>query len=169
MLARIKLSPGSEEAQKWAESFTALMASKRELFFHYVIVSRDHKRKTIFSFVCLYSRASLFFFDVLYKLMAQCRIIDASSAAATSMNHGPRALVGFFTVTKEFSFGWKTAQIINLRIHVILLQRDRRSTTNFYSWNSATKIWNFGRPSRTTRTANPKIWPLKPSRFTRIF
>jgi hypothetical protein len=33
MLARIKLSPGSEEAQKWAESFTALMASKRELFF----------------------------------------------------------------------------------------------------------------------------------------
>jgi hypothetical protein len=55
------------------------------------------------------------------------------------------------------------------KTHVILLQRDRRSTTNFYSWNSATKIWNFGRPSRTTRTANPKIWPLKPSRFTRIF
>lgn len=48
--------------------------------------------------------------------MAQCRIIDASSAAATAMNHGPRAFVGFFTVTEEFSFGWKTKKFKKIKL-----------------------------------------------------
>ena len=55
-------------------------------------------------------------------------------------------------------------------IWICALQKDRHFITTFYSVNSATKIWNFGKPLRITKTIpNRKKWQQKLNRFTRIF
>ncbi len=50
----------------------------------------------------------------------------------------------------------------------VFLQTDRHFTGRFYSANTATRTWNFGWPSNTTGTPNPRRWQPKRNRFTKI-
>ena len=68
--------------------------------------------------------------------------------------------------SKQMSKGhekkWRNSCIYSF----LLLQMDRHFIELFYFVNSATRIWNFGWPLKTTRTPNRKRWQPKHSRFT---
>ena len=48
----------------------------------------------------------------------------------------------------------------------LFVQMGPLSTVRFYFENLVTRIWNFGWPSKTTRTPNRKRWQPKRSKFT---